>query len=93
MDGSNIVCVGYVGLPEPGFKFVADESRPAVWKLDSSGNVVSEEFPPIEGLGQLAKIRKVGDQSQLSFILTNTISGCWQWVHRLQHRLGNSGRC
>merc|ERR1712012_1400702 len=58
MDGSNIVCVGYVGLPEPGFKFVADESRPAVWKLDSSGNVVSEQFLAIEGLGQLAKIRK-----------------------------------
>ena len=59
MDGSDIVCVGYVAHNEPGFKFIADPGKPSVWRLDSSGSVLSQQFLTIEGLGQLAKIRKV----------------------------------
>ena len=57
MDGSEIVCAGYVNDFEPGFKFVADEAKPAVWRLDSSGGLVTEKILNVEGLGQIAKIR------------------------------------
>jgi len=57
MDGSELVCAGYVKDTEPGFKFVADEAQPAVWRLDASGNLVTENFLTVEGVGQLAKIR------------------------------------
>jgi len=58
MDGQEeIVCVGYLAYAEPGFKFVADEGRPAVWRLDSSGALLTENILSVEGTGQLAKIR------------------------------------
>ena len=57
MDGQDIVCVGYLAYAEPGFKFVADEGRPAVWRLDSSGGLITENILTLEGVGQLAKIR------------------------------------
>ena len=57
MDGQEIVCVGYLAYAEPGFKFVADEGRPAVWRLDSSGGLITENILTLEGVGQLAKIR------------------------------------
>ena len=34
VDGTDIVCVGYAAYAEPGFKFVADEGRPFVARLD-----------------------------------------------------------
>jgi len=58
VDGGRIVCTGYVNNQDPGFLFVADEAKPAVWELDISGNLVKEKFLSIEGLGQGAKIRK-----------------------------------
>merc|ERR1719400_1577281 len=57
MDGQEIVCVGYLAYAEPGFKFVADEGRPAVWRLDASGGLITEKILTLEGVGQLAKIR------------------------------------
>ena len=38
--------------------FVADEGTPVVWRLNSDGDVVTEKTLNIEGLGQVAKIRK-----------------------------------
>ena len=38
--------------------FVADEGTPVVWRLNSNGDVVTEKTLNIEGLGQVAKIRK-----------------------------------
>lgn len=49
---------GYVNNWEPGFVFVADEAQPAVWRLDSDGNLLTENYLSVEGLGQLAKIRR-----------------------------------
>ena len=37
---------------------MADEGTPAVWRLDSQGNLLSEQFIEVEGMGQVAKIRK-----------------------------------
>ena len=41
-----------------GFVFVADEGKPVVWRLNSNGDVVTEKTLSIEGMGQVAKIRK-----------------------------------
>ena len=49
---------GYVNNWEPGFVFVADEAQPAVWRLDSDGNLLTENYLSVEGVGQLAKIRR-----------------------------------
>ena len=57
MDGQEIVCAGYVSSGQKGFLFVADDGKPAVWRLDSTGAVLSEKILSVEGLGQLAKIR------------------------------------
>ena len=38
--------------------FVADEGKPVVWRLNSNGDVVTEKTLNIEGMGQVAKIRK-----------------------------------
>ena len=38
--------------------FVADEGTPVVWRLNSNGDVVTEKTLNIEGMGQVAKIRK-----------------------------------
>ena len=49
MDGQEIVCAGYVNELSGGFKFVADGGAPAVWRLDSSGNVLSEKVLSVDG--------------------------------------------
>jgi len=72
MDGQDIVCAGYVNYEATGFIFVADEGTPAVWRLDSSGNVVTEKTLAVEGMGQLAKIRK---DASSGFIACSTAWG------------------
>ena len=34
----------------PGFKFVADGGAPAVWRLDTSGNIITENILTVEGV-------------------------------------------
>merc|ERR1719228_2326000 len=58
MDGERIIATGYVNCGEAGFLFVCDEGKPAVWELDTAGNLVVEKVMSIEGAGQMAKIRK-----------------------------------
>ena len=41
-----------------GFVFVADSGMPAVWRLSSEGELLSEVILQVEGMGQVAKIRK-----------------------------------
>merc|ERR1712241_745753 len=69
VDGERIICTGYVHSPEPGFLFVADDSKPAVWELDVDGNLVEEKLLDVEGLGQGAKIRKDGKSG---YVLAST---------------------
>ena len=33
-----------------GFKFVADGGAPAVWRLDTSGNILAENILTVEGI-------------------------------------------
>ena len=40
VDGDKIVCTGYVDSPEPGFLFVADDSKAVVWQLTKSGDLL-----------------------------------------------------
>ena len=72
VDGGRIICTGYVNSPEPGYLFVADEAEPAVWELDTDGNLVAEKLLSIDGLGQGAKIRKdlIG-----GYVMTSTAWG------------------
>ena len=49
MDGADIVCAGYVRELSGGFKFVADGGAPAVWKLDTNGNLLSEKILTVAG--------------------------------------------
>ena len=49
--------------------FVADEGKPVVWRLNSSGDVVTEKTLSIEGMGQVAKIRK---DASSGFVLCST---------------------
>ena len=72
MDNTYIVCVGYVQWWRTGFIFVADKANPVVWRLDSYGNLLTENFVKVEGLGQLAKIRK---DSSSGFIACSTAWG------------------
>ena len=58
MDNADVVCAGYVGNSESGFVFVADEATPAVWRLSASGDLITETFLEVEGMGQVAKIKK-----------------------------------
>ena len=58
MDNTVIVCVGYFEYSSYGFVFVADEAKPVVWRLDSNGNLLTENIVSVDGMGQLAKIRK-----------------------------------
>ena len=57
MDGERIIGTGYIESPEPGFLFVADEASPALWELDTSGNMVQEVLLDRDLLPQGAKIR------------------------------------
>ena len=49
MDNTDIVCAGFIGEGSPGFKFVADAGTPAVWRLDTSGNLLSEKILEVGG--------------------------------------------
>ena len=69
VDGGRIICTGYVNNDQPGFLFVADEGSPAVWELDTSGNLVTEKLLSVGSLGQGAKIRK--DLSS-GYVMTST---------------------
>ena len=57
MDGERIIGTGYIESPETGFLFVADEASPAVWELNTSGNLVQEALLDRDLLPQGAKIR------------------------------------
>merc|ERR1711892_1079125 len=72
VDGGRIICTGYVKNNQAGFLFVADEAKPAVWELDTAGNLVAEKLLSIDGLGQGAKIRKdlIG-----GYVMTSTAWG------------------
>ena len=72
MDNTDILCAGYVREGSPGFKFVADAGAPAVWRLDSAGNVLAEKILSVEGMGQVAKIRK---DATSGFVLCSTGNG------------------
>ena len=69
MDNTDLVCAGNVGEDTPGFKFVADVGSPTVWRLDTSGNIKMEKILSVEGMGQVAKIRK--DKTS-GFVLCST---------------------
>ena len=68
VDGGRVICTGYVNYGQAGFVFVADEATPAVWELDTSGNLVTENLLSVAGLGQGAKIRK----DTTGYIMTST---------------------
>ena len=57
VDGTRIISTGFVKSPEKGFLFWADEATPAVWELDTSGNLVTEKLLSQSYLPQGAKIR------------------------------------
>merc|ERR1711963_784716 len=59
MDGSRIICTGYINHGQPGFVFVADEAKAVVWELDVNGNLVKENILDGSVIPQGAKIRKV----------------------------------
>jgi len=69
MDNTDIVCAGYRDYGTTGFVFVADEGKPVVWRLNSSGDLVTEKTLSIEGMGQVAKIRK---DASSGFVLCST---------------------
>jgi len=75
VDGGRIICTGYVNDGQAGFLFVADEATPAVWELDTSGNLVTEKLLSVDGLGQGAKIRK----DTTGYIMTST---AWAEISR-----------
>ena len=53
---------------------MADEGTPAVWRLDSQGNLLSEQIIEVEGMGQVAKIRK---DASSGFVLCST---AWSFI-------------
>ena len=59
MDGSRIICTGYINNSQAGFTFVADEAKAVVWELDVNGNLVKENILDGSVIPQGAKIRKV----------------------------------
>ena len=69
LDSEDLVCAGYVNEGSGGFKFVADAGAPAVWRLDSGGNLLAEKILSVEGMGQVAKIRK---DATSGFVLCST---------------------
>merc|ERR1712107_420934 len=71
-DGQEIVCAGYANYDSTAFTFVADEGTPYVWRLDSIGNIVTEKDLSVEGMGQVAKIRK---DASSGFIACSTAWG------------------
>ena len=71
VDEERIICTGYVDNDQPGFLFVADGAKPAVWEFDKMGNLVKEKILNISGLGQGAKIRK-DHSTNGGYIMTST---------------------
>ena len=57
VDGTRIISTGYIKSPERGYLFWADEASPAVWELDSSGNLITEKLLSQDYLPQGAKVR------------------------------------
>ena len=49
VDEERIICTGYVDNDQPGFLFVADGAKPAVWEFDKMGNLVTEKILNIPG--------------------------------------------
>ena len=71
VDGSRIICTGYINFSTPGFVFVADEAKAVVWELDVNGNLVKENILASE-IPQGAKIRKVPSGG---FVIASTAWG------------------
>ena len=61
IDGERIICTGYVNSPEPGFLFVADDSTPAVWELNTNGDLVTEKILNSDVLPQVWNIVSIED--------------------------------
>ena len=57
VDGTRIISTGYINSLQSGFLFWAEEASPAVWELDTSGNLVTEKLLSQSYLPQGAKIR------------------------------------
>ena len=57
VDGTRIISTGYIDSLQSGFLFWAEEASPAVWELDTSGNLVTEKLLSQSYLPQGAKIR------------------------------------
>ena len=74
IEDQDLVCAGYLANSQPGFQFVADEGSPAVWRLDSQGNLLAEQVLEVEGMGQLAKIRK---DATSGFVVCST---AWAYI-------------
>jgi len=72
LDGDKIICTGYVDSSQPGYQFVADDSKAVVWELTKTGTLVKENVLNIDGLGQGAKIRK---DLTSGYIMTSTAWG------------------
>jgi len=68
-DGEKLIATGYVDCAEPGFLFIADDSKPVAWRLDLSGQVEKTNVMAIDGLGQGAKIRK---DSSSGYVMAST---------------------
>ena len=87
LDNNDVVCAGYVNEGSGGFKFVADAGTPAVWRLDSGGNLLAEKILSVEGeykylpvrLTCLAHLTRDGTGGQ-------DTEGRHQWVCPLLHR-------
>ena len=69
VDGQRIIGTGYIRSPQSGFLFVADEASPAIWELNTGGNMVKEKLLDRSLLPQGAKIRK--DQST-GYVMSST---------------------
>jgi len=67
----SLAATGYLDCPEKGFLFVADESKPVVWKLNpADGSVLKTNVMSIEGLPQGAKIRR--DLKTSGYVVAST---------------------
>ena len=56
VDGGRIIGTGYVNCPDAGFLFVADGSTPAVWELNTNGDLVKEKMLDASILQQVYNI-------------------------------------
>ena len=56
VDGGRIIGTGYVNCPDSGFLFVSDGSTPAVWELNTNGDIVKEKMLDANILPQVYNI-------------------------------------